>query len=113
MQRGLDPLGDTRDAFIVFAAFMPEYGLTDEITLADGEFLMIYGVNHVATGKASYHSINVYESKVGKVPLGGADDRVFSGTATPYLPGDPAANLMYAFKVSRSCGNEPNYTRAE
>ena len=42
------------------------------------------------------------------MPLGGADDRVFSGTATPYLPGDPAANLMYAFKVSRSCGNEPS-----
>ena len=108
MQRGLDPWGDSRDAFVLFAGFMPEYGLTDEITLADGEFLMIYGVNHVATGKASYHSINVYESKVGKVPVGGADDRVFSGTAMPYLPGDPAANLMYAFKVSRSCGNEPN-----
>ena len=23
-------------------------------------------------------------------------------------PGDPAANLMYAFKVSRNCGQEPN-----
>jgi hypothetical protein len=45
----------------------------------------------------------------GKVPIGGADDRVFPGTATPYLPpGDPAGNLMYAFKVSRNCGQEPN-----
>ena len=50
MQRGLDAWGDTRDAFILFAGFMPEYGLTDEITLADGDFLMIYGVNHVASG---------------------------------------------------------------
>jgi hypothetical protein len=108
IQEGLDPWGDTRDAFILFAGFMPEYGLTNRITLADDEFLMVYGVNHVATGKASYHSVNIYESEVGKVPLGAADDRVFSGTAAPYLNGDPAADLMYAFKVSRNCGQEPN-----
>ena len=108
MQRGIDPWGDSRDNFALVAGYMPEYDSNDEITLADDEFLMVYGVNHAATGKASYHNFNVYESKVGKVPIGGVDDRVFSGTATPYLPGDPAANLMYTFKVSRSCGKEPN-----
>ena len=108
IQQGIDPWGDTRDAFILFGGYMPEYGLTSQITLADHEFLMVYGVNHVATGKASYHSFNVYESYENKVPLGAADDRVFSGTAAQYLPGDPAANLMYAFKVSRNCGQEPN-----
>jgi hypothetical protein len=109
IQRGLDPWADSRDAFWLIAGYMPEYGLTEEITLADDEFLMVYGVNHVATGKATYHSVNVYSSKEGKVPIGGADDRAFSGTVTPYLPGDPAAaNLMYAYKVSRTCGSQPD-----
>ncbi len=79
--------------------------------LADNEFLMVYGVNHVATGKASYHSINLYTGKAedGHVSIGAVDDRKFPGTAAPYLPaGDPAGKLMYAYKVSRSCGGEPN-----
>ncbi len=109
MQRGVDPWGDGRDAVGLAAGYIPLYDLNDEITLADDEFLMVYGVNHVATGKSTYHSFNVYEGKVGKVPIGGADDREFAGTAAPYLPpGDPAADLMYAFKVSRDCQGESN-----
>jgi hypothetical protein len=109
IQRGVDPLGDSRDPLWVAGGYLPEWGLNGQVTLADDEYLMLYGVNHVATGKTSYHSFNVYESEVGKVPIGSADDRVFPGTATPYLPpGDPAGNLMYAFKVSRNCGQEPN-----
>lgn len=107
MQRGVDPLGDSRDALFVVGGYMPEYQSNDEITLGDGEFLMIYGINHTATGKAVYHNFNVYESKVGKAPLGGADDRTFVGTASRYLSQDPAAaNLMYAYKVSRDCRGE-------
>ena len=55
-------------------------------------------------------NFNIYASRLedGKVPIGGADDRTFPGTATPYLPDDPAASLMYAFKVSRNCGSERN-----
>jgi hypothetical protein len=109
MQRGVDPLGDARDAFALFAGYMPDWDLYDEITLADDEFLMVYGVNHVATGKATYMNFNIYASrpKDGKVPIGGADDSTFSGTATPYL-NDPDASLMYAFKVSRDCQGESN-----
>ncbi|HSB01055.1 MAG TPA: hypothetical protein VLE49_10425 [Anaerolineales bacterium] len=109
IQRGVDPLGDSRDPFWLAAGCVPEYGSTDEITLADDEFLMVYGANHVATGKATYHSFTVYSSPEGKVPIGGVDDRAFSSTATPYLPNDPAAaNLMYAYKISRNCGKELN-----
>ena len=107
IQRGIDPWGDSRDAFFLTAGYLPEFGSLDEITLADDEFLMVYGVNHVATGKATYHSVNVYSSNVGKVPLGSVEDPAFSGTVTPYLFDDPAtANLMYAFKVSRNCGQQ-------
>ena len=112
MQTFFDLIGDTRDGFFLDAGYVPEFrGPTDEITLADDEFFMIYGVNHVATGKSTYQSINVYASKLedGKVSIGFVDDRSFPGTATPYLPqGDPAGKLMYAYKVSRNCGSEPN-----
>jgi hypothetical protein len=109
IQRGIDPWGDSRDAFYLTAGYVPEWGSTDKVTLADDEFLMIYGLNHVATGKATYHSVNIYSGEVGKVPIGGVDDRTFPGTATRYLYDDPAnANRMYAYKVSRNCGNEPN-----
>jgi hypothetical protein len=109
IQRGLDPWGDSRDAFFLTAGYLPEFGCLDEITLADDEFLMVYGANHVATGKATYMSINVYASETAKLSIGALDDRDFPNTATPYLPaGDPAGNVMYAYKVSRNCESEPN-----
>jgi hypothetical protein len=65
---------------------------------------MVYGANHVATGKAMYMSFNVYASDL-QLSIGSVIDDQLSNTATPYLPaGDPDANLMHAYKVSRSCG---------
>jgi hypothetical protein len=104
IQRGLDPWGDSRDALFLTAGYLPEFGSTNEVTLADDEFLVVYGVNHVATAKATYMSVNVYASETAKVPIGGLDDRDFPNTATPYLPsGDPAADVMYAYRISRNC----------
>ena len=109
MQRAVDPWGDSRDSLYVIGGYVPEFGGNDEVTLADDEFLMVYGVNHVATGKASYHSVNFYSSKEGKVPIGSIEDPAFLGSADSYLLDDPsAASLMYAYKVSRNCGQEPN-----
>jgi hypothetical protein len=109
MQRGIDPWGDSRDAVFLTAGYVPEFGATDELTLADDEFLMVYGVNHVATGKASYHSVNFYSSEEGKVPIGAVEDPALLDTAAPYLFDDPAAaKLMYAVKFSRNCGDQPN-----
>ena len=68
---------------------------------------MIYGPNHVATGKATYMNINIYATETAKLSVGAVDDRKFPDTARPYLPpGDPAANLMFAYKFSRSGGGE-------
>lgn len=72
---------------------------------------MIYGPNHVATGKATYMNTNVYASEKAKLTLGTIDDRDFQDkdTAKPYLrPGDPDADLMYAYKISRNCAGEAN-----
>lgn len=110
IQREFEMCGDSRDAFYVGAG-LPEFDKI-EIRLADGEFLMVYGVNHVARGKATYMSLNVYASEDAKVTLGDINDTYFPDTADPYLPaGDPAADVTYAYKISRDCGKgdpEPN-----
>lgn len=112
MQRKVLVGGDARDAFCLNAGYLPEFGSMDQqITLADGEFLVVFGVNHVATGKATYMSVNVYTGMVedGKMAIGAVDDADFPGTARRYLgPGDPASDVMYAYRISRSCeGVEP------
>ncbi len=109
IQRRVEPDGDTRDAFFLTAGWVPDYGSSDlqyKFTLADGEFLMVYGANHAATGKATYMSLNVYASnEKAELSIGNLIDDQLQGTAARYLPsGDPAADLMYAYKVSRSCG---------
>jgi len=113
--------GGTRDGFFLSAGWgMPQPYLNDIITLADDEFLMVYGANHVATRKTTYMSINFYatgsKEDDGSIDpkwdalVGGVSDDALAGTATGYLPaGDPDAKAMYAYKVSRSCGkDEPN-----
>ncbi len=45
---------------------MPEFGCTNRITLADDEFLVVYGANHVASGEATCASVNVYASEEAK-----------------------------------------------
>ncbi len=56
-------------------------------------------------------NINVYASETAKLTLGAINDQNFTdkGTATPFLSaGDPDADLMYAYKISRDCGGEAN-----
>jgi hypothetical protein len=104
IQRGVTPMGDTRDSFYFEAGWTPEYGSNDRITLGDDEFLVFYGVNHIATGKATYMNVNITAGETEKLSVGTLDDRVFPGAAPTYLPaGDAAASQMYAYKVSRKC----------
>jgi len=105
IQQWVNPGADSRDALFLTGGYLPEYNSTNKITLADDEFLMVYGVNHVATGKATYMNINVYASEHAKLSIGQVFHDRLANTAAPYLPaGDPAADLLYAYKVSRNCG---------
>jgi len=109
IQQGMNPGADSRDTLFLAAGYLPEFGLTGRITLADDEFLMVYGVNHVATGKASYASVNVYASEFAKISIGQLFHNQFAKTAAPYLPnGDAAVSRLYAYKASRNCGDETN-----
>lgn len=108
-QRGVTTLGDTRDALYIGAGYMPEFNSNDKLQLGDNDFLIAYGINHVATGKATYTNINSYASETAKLALGSVFSGDFEGSAYQYLGSeDPAANLIYAYKISRHCQpNEP------
>jgi len=66
------------------------------------DFMIVYGVNHVITGKATYHSVSAYgnDRLNGLVTL---THRDFAGSASKYLPNDPNANSLYVVKVARHC----------
>lgn len=68
------------------------------------DFLIVYGVNHVSTDKAIYHSISVYSNDKlnGIVTMTNVS---FAGSASVLLPDDPNASFLYAIKVARQCGD--------
>lgn len=98
---------DCRDTIYVGAGAdaFPD-NLNYEIRLTDDEFLVMYGVNHTATGKASYMNLNAY-AKPSELAIGSVFDTDFAHSADTYLPGDPEAYLLFAYKVSWQCNDEP------
>jgi hypothetical protein len=80
-----------------------------QVTLGNStnEFLIIYGVNHVATGKATYSNLAVYGAD-GWNGVGAMADLDLNGTAKAYLPENPNAKYLYVYNVARNCSGEPN-----
>jgi len=100
IQRGVDTLGDIRDTV---------YLNTTSTILGDkpGESIMVYGVNHVATGKATYANFGLY----GLAALNGIEgvsNHDYSGTAEEYLPGNPHAKYLYVAKITRQDDKSPS-----
>ena len=100
LQREADALGDNRDAL---------YLRNGDYLLADDDFIIIYGLNHRATGKVLYTNIAVYGTEVlnGVVAVTDAD---IAGSAGTYLPGNPNADLFYVWKFARHCNGEAGCT---
>jgi hypothetical protein len=106
-QRKVTTLGDTRDALYLGAGDLPEFGLNQAMTLKEGEFLIAYGLNHMATGKATYVNLNGYTSGDSKMALGSAYPDDLEGSAYQYLSNsDPDGELTYAYMISRDCEGE-------
>ena len=106
-QRKVTTLGDTRDALYLGAGDLPEFGLNQAMTLKGGEFLIAYGLNHMATGKATYVNLNAYTSGDSKMALGSAYPDDLKGSAYQYLSySDPGGELTYAYMISRDCEGE-------
>jgi hypothetical protein len=79
----------------------------DTLTLGDDpdEFAIVYGVNHAATGKATYANCNFY-GEAGWNGVTGIYNTEYAGSAEEYLPGNPLAKYLYVCKFARSCGSE-------
>jgi hypothetical protein len=103
LQRNIQVIGATRDTN--YLANYPNFVLRSNVD----EFVIVYGVNHQKTGKATYSSFSIYADKDRWFGLknGTALSPDFEGSAEQYLPGDPDAQYLYAYKVARDCKGEP------
>jgi hypothetical protein len=69
------------------------------------EFIIVYGVNHVATGKATYSNFAPYGADIWN-GVGSIHDSELAGTAKEYLPDNPNAKYLYVYKISRNCSSD-------
>ena len=101
LQKEINGYGPIRDSL---------YLRTDStFTLPDGpeDFLIVYGVNHEAAGKATYASLTVYEDSL-MAAVAGDHSRRYAESAADYLPDHPQADLLYAWKIARDCQGDPH-----
>lgn len=108
IQRAIDTFGDTRDALYLGAGYAPDLGFNESLTLAEDEFLIAYGPNHVNTGKASYANVNVYVAPATKkLGIASMFDRDFTGSTANYaLDVRTDGDSLYAIKIARTCNRE-------
>ena len=124
IQRGIDGLGPDNDCCYLWSANQtassptPTFPDTSKyydflrepaVTLGNdtNEFIIVYGVNHVTTGKAMYSNFAVY----GVDALNGVgmiSDLDFNGTAEEYLPDNPNAKYLYVYKIARNYEGDPH-----
>jgi hypothetical protein len=124
IQRGINAMGPANDACSLWTSNLTIYSPTPSfpdlskyydfqphptVTLGNdtNEFIIIYGVNHVATGKATYSNFAVYGAK-GWNGVGAIHDAKFNGTAEAYLPDNPNAKYLYVYKIARNCNGDLN-----
>ena len=103
LQRGLDVLAATRDTN--YLATYPNFVLREGID----EFVIVYGVNHQATGKATYASFSIYADTERLFGLQTTYSPDFGDSARRFLPDDPDADMLYAWKVARNCAEGEQY----
>jgi len=125
IQRGINGVGPTNDAAYIWTANQtissptPPFFNTSEyypfvrdpaITLGNdtSEFIIVYGVNHVATGKATYSNFAIYGADVWN-GVRAITDADFNGSAEEYLPDNPNAKYLYVYKLARNCSEGDPY----
>jgi hypothetical protein len=125
IQRGINAVGPCNDACYLWSANQtvssptPPFFDTSKyypflrdpgITLGNdtNEFIIVYGVNHVATGKATYSNFAIYGADVWN-GVKAITDKDFNGSAKEYLPDDPNAKYLYVYKLARNCSAGDQY----
>lgn len=109
IQRGIAYLGPGKDGSAGYGRDA-NYWLSSWFDLPDDAFAIVYGVDHAATGKATYSSAAVYLDEILAAGISSADSADFAAnphTASYYLPGAPGIEKFYVWKVARNCNGEP------
>ena len=113
-------------------------GVAANFTLSADDMVIVYGINHAATGLSTYSNFAVYGEKVlnpcpddsipprytfgcgdpiwgGVVGMGNRDSKDplygknhFTGSANYYIPDDPNKNYLYAVRVLRKAPSDPD-----
>jgi len=92
IQAKKDMLGDNRDA---------AYLKTESFTMYDNEFMVIFGVDHIQTGKSVYYSATIYgEQYINGVA--GSNSMKWGGSAKDYLSEDPDVEKFFVLTLSRT-----------
>jgi hypothetical protein len=124
IQRGIDAIGPNNDCLYLWTGNQTASSLTPRfpnlslyynflrnppVTLGNdtNEFIIVYGINHVATGKATYQNIVPNGADVFN-GVGMVTDLDFNGTAKEYLPDNPNAKYLYVYKFARNCEGDPH-----
>jgi len=76
------------------------YTRTDDFILDEDDFLVVFGVNHHASGKSLYSNFSIYGSQYFN-GQGGISNHQYENTALEYLPDEPLAKDFYVWFVSR------------
>ncbi len=90
--------GDNRDTIYPsagFFAWLPNAA----------DFIIVHGVDHSATGKATYANASVYALQH-LAGVASISSKVWKGSAAKYLPNHPLVDKLYAYKIARSCNGE-------
>lgn len=108
IQRAITFLGSGREGSAGYSRDS-NYYMSDWFDLGPNDFAIVYGVNHAATGKATYSSAAVYLDRT--LTVGVADTNTADFAATPHiadlsLPSAPGIDKFYVWKVARNCNGE-------
>ena len=94
--------GDNRDT---------RYFTTDIFQFKDDDFIIVYGINHEATGKVSYSNFTVTAMKE-MVGVDSVASPEMVGSAAKYLPNHPRVDKLFAWKIARHCNNDEPHCMA-
>jgi len=91
IQQGMDALGDNHDAL---------YILTSDFQFRENDIALVYGVDHVKTGKAVYTNATIYGKKY-LTGFGGITNFMMEKSARQYVADTAIADRFYAWCFSR------------
>jgi len=91
IQKWENVLGESRDAL---------YTRTEDFILDEDDFLVVFGVDHNASGKALYSNFSIYGAEYFN-GQGGISNHQYENTAVDYLSDEPLAKDFYVWFVSR------------